>query len=352
MSSSHDGSHITDFNKFFEWWYFDFDLEDGYHIYIVWHSPMFCLKEPYGTLLVRINSPDSKIVDKKLLPGKAQWINSYRYHSSKVFQSVTKCNISFPSGFIKEVHGNYLINVTEKDLHIDLKLKRLSPPISIDNNLIFQTKNKEEYFKWFLPLPKAIAKGKIILEGKSIILTQAVSYHDHNWGNINLIKYLRGWIWCRVFFNDFTFIFGDVHAKVPEKSIQFLLIVDRNGGRIDTSSFKINYKHFENQNQYKLQIPTLFSIEFENQGTYKIDFRNKKELVIEEAPLGYSNNNFLNVWLVKLYYLFRLYHMPNQFKKWYGRLIYSQSEIIGEVFKNDRIMDRQSGTIEVMSFAD
>ena len=77
--SSHDGSHITNFSDFFEWWYFDLDLDDDYHIYIVWHSPLFNLKDFYGTLIVRINGPDNELVDNNILFQKTQIRNYKRY---------------------------------------------------------------------------------------------------------------------------------------------------------------------------------------------------------------------------------------------------------------------------------
>ncbi|MCP4371134.1 MAG: hypothetical protein GY797_23920 [Deltaproteobacteria bacterium] len=349
QTSSHDGSHITNFYDFFEWWYFDFDLKNDYHIYIVWHSPLFCLKEFYSTLLVRIYSPDTVGSARAIANTKCMRI--FRYHQSNVVQSESKCDISFPSGYIKEVEGNYVIKIDEKDFYIDLKLERLLPPISVKDNLIYQTKNGEKYFKWYIPLPRAATRGEIKIDGNHME-AEGILYHDHNWGNLNLKKYIRDWVWGRVFFKDFTVIFGDVHANDPEKKFQILLFVDRNGNCIDTSSFKINYRQFDNQRQYKIQTPNWFSVEFENRGKYRIDFRQKRELVIEEAPFGSFDNNFFNVWLAKLYYFFKLYYGSNFFKKWYGRLIYFQSEIIGELYKNNHIEDKQSGRIEVMSFVD
>ena len=46
-----EGLHEIDDPNYFEWWYFDIDSKNGYHVYIEWHSPLFCLKRFYSTLI-------------------------------------------------------------------------------------------------------------------------------------------------------------------------------------------------------------------------------------------------------------------------------------------------------------
>lgn len=349
--SSHDGTRTPDSGNFFEWWYFDLELRNHYHVHIEWHSPILYFKDSFNTLVVRIHNYNNRHGDNEGMNNKYQAVKAFRYHRSSVFQSKEKCEIMFPSGYIKEKDGNYFINILEEGLRIDLKLSRLLPPFSIKDDVLCQTKNREKYLGWCVPLPKAASTGEIEIGGKRIE-AKGLAYHDHNWGNLNLRKYLQGWVWTQVFFNDFTLIFGDINSNTSKEKIQVLLFVDREGRTVNTKSLKIDYDQFDNQNQYNIKTPRAFSIEFADKDSYRIVFQRKYKFVTAEVPFGSFDNNHLNLWLVRFYHLFRLHDAPNLFRKWFGRLIYFQSEIIVELYKNDHIEDRQTGKIEVMSFAD
>ena len=181
---------------------------------------------------------------------------------------------------------------------------------------------------------------------------EGVSYHDHNWGNLNLKKYVKGWLWTRIFFNDFTLIFWDINTNIPSEKVQVLLFMDREGNSINTTSLKVSYNQFGNENQYNVEIPQTFSVEFGYEKEYRIVVQNKRKFMTAEAPLRSFDNNLLNVWIVRSYYLFKLHYAPNLFRKWFGRVVYLQSETEGELYHNNYLEDKKIGKIEVISFAD
>lgn len=351
QSKSHDGSRIVDLMDSFEWWYFHLELRNRYHVHIEWHSPIFNFMDSFNTLIVRIHNYENTLGDNNGMKDNFQCVKVFRYHRSNVFQSEKSCEIMFPSGYIREKDGNYFINILEKDLRIDVKLSRLLPPLSIKDDMLYQTRNGGKYLGWYVPLPKAAATGEIEIEGKPI-KAKGLSYHDHNWGNLNLRKYLQCWVWARIFFNDFTLIFGDIVSNPPEEKTHVLLFVDQEGRTVNPKSLKIEYHEFDNQNKYNIRTPRAFSIEIAGKDTYRIVLRRNKEFLTAEAPFGSFDNDLLNLWMVRIYHLFQLHHAPKLFRKWFGRLLYLQSEIIGELYHYDQFMDRKTGNIEVISFAD
>lgn len=350
QSNSHNGCRVSNLRDSFEWWYFDIDLRNHFSIHIEWHSPIFNYKDCFNTLVVRIYNYKNMIDGNNRALKKSKWIKAFRYHRSTVFQSHKACEIIFPSGYIKEENGNYFINILEEDLRIDLKLTKLLPSLSIEDEMLYRTRNKDEYLCWYIPVPKAAARGEIEIDGNCIEAV-GISYHDHNWGNLNLRRYLQGWLWIRIFFKDFTLIFWDINTNNPEEKVRVLLFQDQEGHNIDTKLLKVDYKQFDNQNQYRIETPQTFSVQFGDEERYHIVFQRKRKFVTTEVPLISFNNNFLNLWLIKIYHLFRFCYAPNIFRKWFGRLLYFQSEIIGELYHNGSQKDKQIGKIEVISFA-
>jgi hypothetical protein len=308
-------------------------------------------KDSFKTLIVKVYNYEDNSVDKGRTLETLESVKTFRYHQSHVLQSDKKCEIIFPFGYIKEQKGDYFINIKEKGLLLDLKLSRILPPLSIKNDIIYQSKNGKEYLGWYIPLPRAKVTGKIVIDGK-LIKVDGLSYHDHNWGNLNLAKHLKGWVWGRIFFNDFTLIFGDISSYTQRGEQQIILFIDQKGYKANIKSHKINYNEFDSQNQYNMKIPKNLSVEFVINDYYHIVLKKDKKNYIDEIPFGSFDNNFLNLWSVRLYHLLLPHYLPNVFRKCFGRLLYVHSEITGELFINDHLIDKNTGNIEAISFAD
>ncbi len=84
---------------------------------------------------------------------------------------------------------------------------------------------------------------------------------------------------------------------------------------------------------------------------YRIHLRAQTNGPLQEAPLGSFENHFFNAFLSKLYYMMRLYYLPDIIKKWLGRLLYLQVIIVSELYMDEKFMDNKNGRLEVISFA-
>ncbi|MBA7519509.1 hypothetical protein ES705_11588 [subsurface metagenome] len=336
----HNGCHIIDYKQYFEWWYFDFDLEGQYHIYIEWHAPNFTLRDESCLLIIRMhNKAKKQSEDSK--------IKTFRYHRSLITQKETSCDIVFPSGHITEKDDSYFINVNERDLLINLTLKRLSPPVIAEDEVLYCTKDGKEFFAWNVPIPRGEVTGEIELSDEQIDVHGTV-YHDHNWGNLNIGKHLLGWIWLRILFDDFTLIFGDMTVKESSEKQQVLLLIDKDGKKIDISSLQVHYtdykKHHNSSIPYSVQITC-------NNKKYRVHLSAEYILSTQEFPLGSFDKHLWNSCLAKTYYLLKMNNAPNFIKKWFGNSLYFQFLVKGKFYIDDELIDITNGKMEVFSFA-
>ena len=336
----HDGSHITNYKKFFEWWYFDFDLKSQHQIYLEWHAPNFALKNESCLLIIRMhNNAKKQCEDSKM--------KTFRYSRSVINQKKTSCDIEFPSGHIIEKDDNYFINVRERDLLINLRLERLLPPVATEDEVLYCTRDGKEFFAWNIPVPRAEVTGEIELSGEGIEV-QGTAYHDHNWGNLNIGKHLRGWIWVRILFDDFTLIFGDITVRESREKVQVLLLIDKDGKKMDISSLHVEYTDYKKHSNSLIPYSVLITC---NNKKYRVHLRVENILTIQEFPLGSFENHSWNSTLAKAYYLFKVNNAPEFIKKWFGRSLYFQFVAKGQLYLDGRLTDATNGKMEVFSFA-
>jgi len=336
----HDGQHILNPSKYFEWWYFDFDLKNKHHVYIEWHAPNFVSRGKMCLLVFRCYGPR---LEQPI-------IKIFRYHRSLITQKKKKCNILFPSGHIFENNGDYFININEKNLSINLKLERILPPMVVNEEVIVRTKDNHEFFSWNIPLPKANVRGEIDIDKKPID-AEGIAYHDHNWGNLNIGKHLMGWTWLRVFFRDITFILGDITEKDSKKKTQVVLLIDDKGKKINISSLSVEYMNYLSHRRYKLSIPQKIILICSNSENCEIHFEIESNLGFQEFPLGSFENHRCNSFLSMIYYILKLNYAPKNIKRLFGQSLYFQFETKCAMYLDGRLRSSKNCKMEVFTFA-
>jgi hypothetical protein len=264
---------------------------------------------------------------------------------------MTPLDIKFPTGSIKDVGDNYSIKINEADIKIDLSLHRLLPPLTIPNNILYKSADETEGFFWNIPLPRASVTGAIEIDGQNIPV-DGLCYHDCNWGNLIFKKHFQGWLWTRIFFSEVTFIYWDLFPIDNNAYTRHYFLIDQNGRNFVTSPLNVDYEISSHTNSEYVQIPDKITFQFEDRSHPSITADVLPTSNVAEAPIVSVSNRYLNSLLIKSYYLFRLNRSPNLFRKWFGRLLYSQSTIRAEFHSKDLPIDRSKGNIEVISFAD
>ncbi|MCP4650141.1 MAG: hypothetical protein GY853_08710 [PVC group bacterium] len=341
-SLRHDGSYIEDQSKFFEWWYFDFDLEDGRNVYIEWQSPVFSLRNNLCLLVIRIYENLNKNNNDPV----QSTVRVLRYSRAEVVQDKNCCKIIFPGGRIEENNGDYKIFVKEKDVAVDLTLKRKLPFFCNKSECVYENKKNKELFNWIVPLPRAQATGKIEIDQKKINI-EGIAYHDHNWGNLNIAREFKGWVWIRVFFADFTFIFSEIELKGKAEKLRILCLLDKNGKQINAIDLKVSE---EENDSIRSGVQYNMKLNFTAEKQYEISLISDCKSVSQDFPLGMTKNNRLNTLLVSLFYLLRVRSYPKWLKSLLGKGQYLQTVVKAQMSINGEIQDKKYGKLERFVF--
>ncbi len=343
-----DGCRIIDYRRCFEWWYFDCDSKSGHSLYLEWHAPVFNCRNRHCILVIRLYTSGKELSQNKGNESHVLLTKVYRYPRSSVIQSTSLCDIRFPCGHILEKYGDYFINIAEKDLSITLCMKKRLPSILSCQESIYTTDDQKEYFSWYVALPKGEAKGEIRFRDMKIDI-DGFSYHDHNWGNLNIGKHLDGWIWARMNFNNYTLVCSELSIKNKGK-INIAHLIDSDGNSVESGEAKIFYGSTMQCADTRVEVPKALSIIMGNTGEYEARVQLVRKLVTQEFPLSSFGNHRINSLLAILYYFLELNKAPKDLQKLVGRGIYYQYQIEGSLFVNDIFVDRCNGKLEVFTF--
>lgn len=346
---SHDGSHITDADNCFEWWYFDFDLKDKKQLYIEFHAPIFNLRDDHCMLIIRLydhNSTNKNNANNETL--KDLPIKVFRYPRTSVGMHSDICQIQFPGGNIVENDSGYLIQINEDGLIVNITLKKTLPIAKIFEKKLFETKDGKESLFWNVPLPVAQAEGSLELEGQYMCI-EGLAYHDHNWGNLNFGQYLDRWNWARVHFQNYTLIFADIYPRKISGSDAFCIMINDDGTIFETDSMELAYYDYSVDGRYQLHFPQKAVLELRGENVYKIELIVDKILKVTEVPLGSWRNHHINSLITISYYLLKWSFLPNKLKRSLGRLVYLQARLKCKLYIDNVLNDQTSGNLEVFS---
>jgi len=193
-----DGSKGT-----YEWWYFDSSYPDGTKLIIFFFS-----KSP-----IEVDGPIKPMSTMELtLPDGRKFEEQVDATIEESSYSRTKCDVTI---------GDCHMDGDLKHYNIVFKGKTMSAVVSLDNTVpawrsqcgpILFGENEEYYFNWLPATPEGNAvadvtypEGKLHLEGSG--------YHDHNWGNISMLKLMHHWYWGRAKIGDYKVISSWITAE-------------------------------------------------------------------------------------------------------------------------------------------
>lgn len=326
----------------YEWWYFDFPAGERGLAKIEWHAPLFNLQDRNCVLVLRYYD------QRRNGPGRGSppLVRGARFPRSRVGMDDDRCRISFPTGVIAEEDGGYRIRISEREFAADLRLARLLPPAARPDGEIVRTADGSETFCWSIPLPRARAAGTLTLDGREMAV-DGPGYHDHNWGNLRIGQRLRRWIWLRVPFAGLTLIFARIELRGAAEPVHQLVALDREGRRIDDSSFRAELGEERLSACSRLRFPGSIMIGFGRDPEYRVRLEVSETHGVEEAPLGAFGPGWLNALYARLWYAAGIGLIPRLVRKRAGRLLYLQAGTAAELSIDGGGPERQPGVLEV-----
>ncbi|HST03546.1 MAG TPA: hydroxyneurosporene dehydrogenase [Chloroflexia bacterium] len=212
-----DGSKGT-----YEWWYFDAHLDDTSKIVIVF----------YTKSLVDVGKPLAPYVSITLDRPDGTHVEKMYYAPATAFTaSKEKCDVRLgPNIFEGDLH-TCRIHLEIEDVLVNLTLTGTVPPWRPATGSIFFGGKSEHYFAWLPAVPQGDVDATITIDSKTEKFT-GIGYHDHNWGNISMVRLMNHWYWARGKVGAYTVIASHITAEKPYAYKTFPIFMLAREGKI------------------------------------------------------------------------------------------------------------------------
>lgn len=194
-----DGLRTEEKKGNFEWWYFDSKYKDGSSLVIVFftkHVASFGKKfKPYVSL--DYVNPNGTAIHTSFKS------NDYSFSKDKCEVRIGEC---YTKGDLKHYDIYFKNEQVECKLTLDGSVPSWRP---YSGKILF---GKKDYFAWLPSIPEGVVNGILSTNNNSIEL-KGTGYHDHNWGNKQMILLMNDWYWGRAKIGDYVVVSSYIYAN-------------------------------------------------------------------------------------------------------------------------------------------
>lgn len=200
-----DGLRITPARGNYEWWYFDYELEDSTKGALIFWTKDY--NHADGPVM-----PEARLQIN--LPGEdhRRQIIVSQEPETNINAATDKCDVQIKNCTAKYLdNGDYAVHF-ESDDHktlVDMKMHPTVPMWRPGDGYFRFKERPDDYFAWFVGAPSATVEFTYQIDGQTKTL-KGTGYHDHNWGNVAPAKIMDHWYWCRAQIGDYTAIDVDI----------------------------------------------------------------------------------------------------------------------------------------------
>lgn len=236
-----DGRRDDDRAGAYEWWYFDFIMDDGSKAVIHFNTKDNKTISKDGTVpsvVLKITAPDGReFKDNVVMDGSAARFGANR------------CDVTFGPHRLEGDLKTYRIHVDHtggvsgedgaggtgiaSDVAADLTLTSTSKPWRPGAGGFCFGEDESGYFTWLCAVPRGTVTGTLYYDGKEHQVTGA-GYHDHQWGNMKHTSTWDHWIWGRQDFGDYAMLVFDIgtQKKYGYQRLPMMFLEDKDGNLI------------------------------------------------------------------------------------------------------------------------
>ena len=186
-----DGSKGT-----YEWWYSDFSFKDGTKAVIIFYSKSPI--EAYGPV-----KPQASI--ELTLPDGTKYEDFVSCSIEDSYFSKEHCDVKVKDSRIVGDLKHYDITFKGSKIQATVSLDGTIRSWRSQSGSIFFGNKEEYYFAWLPAIPEGQAKAEITYNNTTLNL-EGSGYHDHNWGNVIMLKLMHHWYWGRAKIGDYKVI--------------------------------------------------------------------------------------------------------------------------------------------------
>lgn len=201
-----DGARTDGGRGTYEWWYFDFSLDDGSTLVIVFLTKDFTRPQaPLSPVVTfSLDAPGVETVSRAVTAGVAEFA-----------AAKDRCDVRIGACTATGDLRDYAVHYEDDEVRADLRLSATVPSWRPGTGYAFF--DEEHFFAWLPSVPRGTVEGTVTVGAATRAVT-GVGYHDHNWGNAALPALVDNWYWGRARIGDWTVI------------ASFITATDRYGG--------------------------------------------------------------------------------------------------------------------------
>jgi hypothetical protein len=272
-----DGMRTTGRPGSYEWWYFDGSLADGSSLVIVFYTkdqitPDKPLKPKVSFDLDR---PDGTKVHKEV-----------EIDSSNFSVSKDSCNVRIGANSFSGNLHDYAIYVDIDGVKADITLHGTVPSWRPNTGFMnFQKGTDSHYFAWLPSVPQGDVEGTVTISGRTQAI-KGVGYHDHNWGDVSMLKLIHDWYWGRAQVGNYSVIASDIVAADKYSNAVIPIFMLARDGKIvadDFTKVKFSTSNVYIDEHTKKPVANTLVYDF-NDGInhYRVTFERSKDLVSQK----------------------------------------------------------------------
>jgi CrtC N-terminal lipocalin domain len=182
-----DSARTDDSAGTYEWWYFDAHLADGAKLVVAFMNKDIAEpQKPLSPLLrLDLDLPHGRHFEKLVHYPAGEWSVARDHADVRLSEN----------RFTGDLH-RYRIQATAEEISVDVTLIGEVPPWRPSTGYMLFGADRSLEFAWLPSVPQGAVTVTYSVDGEQHE-TMGVGYHDHNWGNVGLIKVVHDWYWAR-----------------------------------------------------------------------------------------------------------------------------------------------------------
>ncbi|MCW2672875.1 MAG: hypothetical protein JWP14_1464 [Frankiales bacterium] len=182
-----DGARTDNSAGTYEWWYFDAHLADGAELVVTFLNKEYAEpQKPLAPLLqLDLDLPDGRHFEKVVHHPPGDWSAAKDHADVRLGEN----------RFAGDLH-HYRVEATAEEISVDVRLTGEVPPWRPGTGYMLFGADRSLEFCWLPSVPQGAVNVTYTVDGERHETT-GVGYHDHNWGNIGLMKVIHDWYWAR-----------------------------------------------------------------------------------------------------------------------------------------------------------
>src|SRR6266567_535129 len=182
-----DGARTDDSAGSYEWWYFDAHLADGAKLVVTFmKKDMAEPQKPLSPLLrLDLDLPDGRHFEKIVRYPPGEWSSASDHADVRLGEN----------RFTGDLH-TYRILARAEEISVDVTLTGEVPPWRPSTGYMLFGEDRAKEFAWLPSVPHGAVTVAYSVDREQHETT-GIGYHDHNWGNVGLMKVVHDWYWAR-----------------------------------------------------------------------------------------------------------------------------------------------------------